>query len=233
MATTIVRSAAPLIILSCFTAGCSHPAEDGFFNGRDLTGWSSTSRYWSVEDGAIVGRSTTDVPRNDFLWSDMEFGDFYLCVDVKLSPDDRNAGVQFRSRRVNDHGQARGYQADVGSAVWGKLYHEHGRGKLDWNDRGLEAVNRGHWNQYEILAVGHHIWLALNGELCVALNDPDGEVAGRVAFQIHSGLPQTVRYRVRRLVLDPPLKLGPLNEEQLMAALKDGPSAAPQGRQED
>ena len=55
-------------------------------------------------------------------------------------PADRNAGIQFRSQKINKHGQAQGYQADIGKDkkgwhLWGKLYHEHGgRGKLDWND---------------------------------------------------------------------------------------------------
>ena len=53
--------------------------------------------------------------------------------------------IQFRSKSVDEHGQALGYQADLGySAVcgnlWGKLYHDHGRGKLDWKDHRTEAV---------------------------------------------------------------------------------------------
>ncbi|MEE2711812.1 MAG: family 16 glycoside hydrolase [Planctomycetota bacterium] len=201
--------------------GVAQPGTESFFNGKDLTGWKGNDGYWSVQDRAIVGHSDKDVPRNEFIWSHLEVKDFYLAVDVKLTPDGRNAGIQFRSKPVNASGQALGYQADVGSAVWGKLYHEHGRGKLDWNDRGLKAVKPGEWNRYEILAVGHRIWLALNGKLCVAIHDPKGELSGRIAFQVHSGPPQTVRYRIAKLVRDPPVALATMNEAQLLDALPD------------
>ena len=146
-----------------------------FFNGKDLSGWSGNEGYWSVKDGAIVGHSDIDIAKNEFLWSEVEVRDFYLSVDVKLSPAERNAGIQFRSKPINEHGQAMGYQADVGGNYWGKLYHEHGREKLDWNDRGVDAVKPNDWNHYEILAVGDRIWTAINGKLCVALKDPVGE----------------------------------------------------------
>ena len=36
-----------------------------FFNGKDLTGWSASEmKYWSVKDGAIVGHSAFNVPKN-------------------------------------------------------------------------------------------------------------------------------------------------------------------------
>jgi hypothetical protein len=192
-----------------------------FFNGKDLKGWSAGEmKYWSVKDGAIVGHSEANVPKNEFLWSDVEVKDFYLVVDVKLTPDNRNAGIQFRSKPINTGGQAFGYQADVGAGVWGKLYHEHGRGKLDWNNRAAKALKRGDWNHYEILAVGHRIWTAINGTLCVAKEDPKGELSGKIAFQIHGGPPQTVRYRVVKLVHNPEIALEKQTKKELLAPFK-------------
>ena len=191
-----------------------------FFNGQDLTGWSASEmKYWSVKDGAIVGHSAVNVPKNEFIWADGKVQDFYLTVDVKLTPDNRNAGIQFRSRKANASGQAVGYQADVGAGVWGKLYHEHGRGKLDWNDNAAGAVKPGDWNRYEILAVGHKIWTAINGKLCVALEDPKGELSGKISFQIHGGAAQTVLYRNPTLVHNPKIALEKHTKEQLLAAL--------------
>jgi hypothetical protein len=190
-----------------------------FFNGKDLTGWKGGDGYWSVKDGAIVGHSERHVPRNEFIWSEVEVRDFHLAVDVKLTQDDRNAGIQFRSKPIDAHGQALGYQADVGAGVWGKLYHEHGRGKLDWNDNAAGAVKPGQWNKYEILAVGHRIWTAINGKLCVAIEDPKGELAGKIAFQIHAGPPQTVQYRNPILTHNPNIELVGLNEKDLIAKL--------------
>ncbi|HZH97087.1 MAG TPA: DUF1080 domain-containing protein [Flavisolibacter sp.] len=192
-----------------------------FFNGKDLTGWSSSEMgYWSVKDKAIVGHSNVTVAKNQFLWSDVEVKDFYLSVDVLLQPNERNAGIQFRSRKADESGQALGYQADVGQGVWGKLYHEHGRKKLDWTDQGEKAVRKGQWNHYEILAIGHKIWTAINGNLSVAVEDPAGEVSGYIAFQIHSGDGQTVKYRINKLVHNPPMKLAGLNRSALAKQLK-------------
>ncbi len=119
-----------------------------FFNGQDLTGWSGNDGYWSVKDGVILGHSDKNIARNEFIWSDVEVKDFYLALDVKLTPYNRNAGIQFRSRPLDAHGQAMGYQADVGhdqviGNVWGNLYHEHGRGILGWNDRAVKVLNQG------------------------------------------------------------------------------------------
>jgi hypothetical protein len=46
--------------------------EPGFkklFNGRDLTGWAGRPEHWTVEDGAITGRTTRERPAkgNNFL----------------------------------------------------------------------------------------------------------------------------------------------------------------------
>ncbi|GAB3905804.1 hypothetical protein GCM10028803_37210 [Larkinella knui] len=192
-----------------------------FFNGKDLSGWSATDRsYWSVKDGAIVGRADQPVAKNRFLWSSVKVANFYLSIDVKLEPDDRNAGIQFRSQKADATGQALGYQADMGRDVWGRLYHEHGRQKLDWSDRGEKAVRRGQWNHYEILAVGDRIWTAINGKLAVAIKDPGGDASGYIALQIHSGEPQTVTYKINRLVHNPNVELAGLTESQLDQQLK-------------
>ena len=207
--------------------------DKSFFNGKDLTGWKGKRGYWSVKDGVIIGYSDKHIPKNEFLWSSVEVKDFYLAVDVKLTPQDRNAGIQFRSKSINAHGQALGYQADVGyetslGNLWGRLYHEHGRGKLDWNENAVDVVKRGEWNRYEILAVGHRIWTAVNGKLCTAIDDPKGELSGKIAFQIHGGPPQTVCYRRPTLTHDPAIKLAGMNEKELVAELtkKDKPKSA-------
>lgn len=192
-----------------------------FFNGKDLTGWTIPGNpFWSVKDGAIVGRATEPFRRNEFIWFKGEVRDFYFSVHVKLSPDERNAGIQFRSKPIDDHGQAKGYQADVGKGVWGRLYHEHGRGKLDWTDRGEKAVKPNDWNHYEILAVGPRIWTAINGTLSVAHYDPAGEASGKIALQMHSGPPQEVGYKDPKLIHNPKVALAGLDERQLNAALK-------------
>ena len=178
-----------------------------FFNGRDLTGWVGRPDVWKVENGEIVGKTTTGLKNNEFLRSDLELGDFRLVLKVKLVPDEANSGVQFRSVPVVDSPEMKGYQADVGKGWWGKLYHESGRGLL-W-DKGAPdgAIKKGDWNTYEILAVGHRIRTAVNGVPCVDLDDPQGELKGHVAVQVHSGGPTEVRFKDFELELNPESKL--------------------------
>ena len=80
--------------------------DDTFFTGNDLNAWSTSQpKYWSVKGGTIVGHSAAKVPKNEFLWSDVTVKDFYLSVDVKLTPDNRNAGIQFRSKKADAAGR--------------------------------------------------------------------------------------------------------------------------------
>ena len=185
-----------------------------------LDGWDGKAKYWKAEDGAVTGQSSEPIPKNDFVWAPGEVRDFYLAVDVKLEPNEANAGIQFRSKQINDYGQAKGYQADMGKDVWGRLYYEQGRGKLDWNDRAEPAVKPGEWNRYEILAVGPAIWTAINGTLGVALLDINGERAGKIAFQIHAGDPQKAMYRVVSLVHNPKVELAGKDAKALIGELK-------------
>ena len=80
------------------------------------------------EAGAIVGR-TDGLSRNEFLASELVATDFRLSLEVKLTPDSGNSGVQFRSEALPG-GEVKGYQADIGAGWWGKLYEEHGRALL-------------------------------------------------------------------------------------------------------
>lgn len=194
--------------------------EEAIFNGTDLSGWSSTQNYWRVEDGAIVGSSSEQIPDTNYLWCDAEAGDFYLSAEIMLEPVTANSGIQFRSKKVDDAGHALGYQFDVGQDVWGRLYHQGGRGKLDWNGRAEEAVKPGEWNRVEILAVGPAIWTAINGKLGVACLDlGTDELTGKFAFQIHTGPPQTHRYRNLKLIHNPKIEMGELKAENLIPEL--------------
>ncbi|MEM7392182.1 MAG: family 16 glycoside hydrolase [Verrucomicrobiota bacterium] len=208
--------------LACCLIGLSGSLTHAeLFNGKDLEGWSASEMaYWSVKDGAIVGHSDQPIKKNEFLWHKTEVKDFYLSVDVKIDPPERNAGIQFRSKKSNAAGQAHGYQADVGKGVWGKLYHEHGRGALHWDNIPPDAVKHGAWNHYEILVVGDRIWTAINGRLCVAMQDPWGEKSGYLSLQIHSGPPQTVQYRIRKFDPAPKVELLGMDEDALNKTLK-------------
>lgn len=171
-----------------------------FFNGKDLTGWYGDPKLWSVENGELVGKSP-GLKHNEFLKSHLAAGDFKLTLQVKLTPDKENSGVQFRSEAL-PNGEMRGPQADVGAGWWGKLYEENARGLL-WKNSGDMHVKKDEWNDYVIVAKGSKIQTWINGNLCVDLDDPLIAKRGIFALQLHSGGSMEVRYRAFKLELNP------------------------------
>jgi putative heme-binding domain-containing protein len=176
-----------------------------FYNGKDLAGWDGEESLWHVENSEIVGSSKTGLKRNEFLKSQMVVGDFRLICKVKLTPNKENSGIQFRTEPLAG-GEVRGYQADAGQGWWGKLYEENGRGIL-CDKSGEQYLRPEDWNTYEVLAVGHKIRTALNGHLCVDLDDQNGSLQGIIAFQLHAGGPIEVRYKDLQLELNPQFQL--------------------------
>src|SRR5262245_56056950 len=69
------------------------------FNGKDLTDWESNPEVGSVEDGAIVGKTSADKPLkgNTFLiWKKGDVDNFKLTLKYKI--EGGNSGIQYRSK---------------------------------------------------------------------------------------------------------------------------------------
>jgi hypothetical protein len=185
------------------TEAVANPA--AFFNGKDLTGWDGDMTLWKVENGEIVGRTASGLKHNEFLKSTMPLENFRLVLKVKLTPNKENSGVQFRSERFGDY-EMKGCQADIGAGWWGKLYEENGRAVL--SDRpGDPYVNQDDWNTYEIVAVDGKIRTALNGHLCVDVDDAKVARRGITGLQMHAGGPLEVRFKDFQLELNPKFEL--------------------------
>src|SRR5438552_13915682 len=124
-------------------------AEEGFksiFNGNDLTGWDGRPQHWSVEDGAITGRTTKERPAqgNNFLiWTNGTVSDFELRLSYKIVPNNTNgfanSGIQYRSKDFGNF-VVGGYQADLeaGKTYSGIFYEERMDGILA--QRGQKTV---------------------------------------------------------------------------------------------
>jgi len=176
-----------------------------FFNGKDLANWDGDTSLWRVENGEIVGKTTTGLKHNEFLKSQLVFGDFRLICKVKLTPNTANSGIQFRSEPFGEY-EMKGCQADIGAGWWGKLYEENGRAILS-SKSGDEFVKQDDWNAYEVLAVGSKIRTAINGNLCTDLDDEKIARRGITALQVHAGGPTEVRFKDFQLELNPEFKL--------------------------
>ncbi len=128
------------VALSVLLSAFAHAEEKQLFNGKDLSGWSGNEDLWSVEDGAITGRTTAEKPaaHNTFLiWNDGEPANFELTLKFKMKPGDdqnyTNSGIQYRSEVADkEKWIVGGYQADFeyGDTYSGILYEERGRGIL-------------------------------------------------------------------------------------------------------
>ncbi len=129
-----------LLTVPALFAADVEPGFTSLFNGTDLTGWEGEPTLWSVQDGAITGKTSKEHPAksNTFLiWKGGTVGDFELRCSFKLVPGSAdgfaNSGVQYRSKIFDpSYWVVGGYQADMeaGPTYTGILYEERGRGIL-------------------------------------------------------------------------------------------------------
>lgn len=175
------------------------------FDGKSFDGWEGSKEWFRIEDNAIVaGSLDRNIPHNYFLCTTESYSDFELKIEVKLKGTGDNAGVQFRTTRLENSTEVSGYQADVGRAwdrnVWGWLYDESRRNKVlaEGVDETIDkALKKGDWNELRVRAVGPKIELFLNGVPTVTYIEEDEKIqrSGIIGLQIHSGPPSEAWYR--------------------------------------
>jgi len=173
------------------------------FDGKTFDGWEGNLDYFRVQDSAIVAGSLSKAtPQNEFLCMKQAYKDFELRLKVKLlgDPASANAGIQIRSRRIPNHNEMIGYQADMGQQYWGCLYDESRRNKIlaqPTPEQLRKALKLGDWNEYVIRCVGPRVQLWLNGVQTVDYTEPDAtiEQAGLIGVQIHAGPPAEAWYK--------------------------------------
>lgn len=200
---------------------------DGFqkiFDGKTLEGWKAPDpRYWSIEDGAITGRSTEKVPctKNQFVvWRGGDVADFELKLQFRVTGNGCNSGVQFRSE-LREDGLPVGYQADIyesGGYLGGicdELHNRNGPELLSSNGSKTVINKDGtrtrtkidtvatfkkwpEWNHYHIVAKGQHIILGINGVKSSELIDREEghfDLKGILGLQLRAGKPMTVQFK--------------------------------------
>lgn len=222
--------AAALVIapLAAFADG----DEAGFkpiFDGKTLNGWDGNPKWWSVEDGAITGITSTKdrLTYNEFcIWRQGELDDFVLRFKFRLIGG--NSGVQYRSwEEPEKWGKwaIGGYQGDFASneQYTGILYGERYRGILamrgqkvvigeDHKPKLVEQfgdaaelqkhINMDGWNDYEVTCKGYTITHVINGHKMIEAVDEDLAMrrrSGLLAFQIHQGPEMKVQVKDIRL----------------------------------
>ena len=180
----------------------TQPQRVQMFDGKTFAGWEGDLAIFRIQDGAIVGGSLERrVARNEFLCTTKTYGDFELRLKVKLlGGDGANAGIQFRTRRIPNHHEVSGYQADMGTGWWGALYDESRRKKVltgPDQEKMKSVIKVDDWNDYVIRAEGRRIQIWVNGVQTVDYveEDPMIETTGVIAVQIHGGPPSEAWYK--------------------------------------
>jgi hypothetical protein len=211
------------------------PDKDGFvsvFDGRSLRQWSGDSQYWSVEDGALTGKTDGSLKMNRFItWKNSTIRNFELRVRVKVSARG-NSGIQYRGTSRPDLGLdvVTGYQCDVVATnpnYNGMLYEEKGRRILSHTGEKVIIDTEGQpwvigktpvkefipdqWHDYRVLVRGNHHQHWIDGHKTADLIDFDENgraLEGVLAVQVHVGPAMTIQYKdfkIKHLPDDLPL----------------------------
>lgn len=199
--TTMSRS----LLLLALSAGFLHADPAPLFDGKTFNGWEGDiGSVWRIEDEALVaGSLEKKQEKNNFLATAKLYGDFDLTLKWKLEGTEGfvNGGVQFRTKRIPNHHEVSGYQADLGKGYDGALYDESRRKKIlaQPSPEVLAKAQRplGEWNEYRIRAEGSHIQIWLNGVQTVDYTETELgiDTTGIIAVQIHGGATSIVRYK--------------------------------------
>ena len=195
----------PVVLLALLlaAAGAYQGGARRLFDGKSFKGWEGNLNIFRIEDGAITGGSLKEsLAHNEFLCTTEEYDDFELRLKFKLigDPASANAGVQFRSKRIPNHHEVIGYQADMGQQYWGALYDESRRRKILAGpnlDELNKVLKRDDWNDYVIRAEGKRVRLSINGFQTADYTETDDgiEQRGRICLQIHGGPPSEAWYK--------------------------------------
>jgi len=184
-----------------------------------LAAFTFDPRFWSIENGEIVGRTTSGnpAPHNTFLIWNGEVRDFELEVEMKVVGN--NSGVQYRSTAF-DGVRLRGPQIDAHPApsYVAMFYEEGGRGIIAEHgtrtviaadgartngplEGSVASPDIAEWRTYRVVAKGNRMDHFLDDKPTASLIDDskDAPKGGNIGVQIHSGEPTEVRVRKIRL----------------------------------
>ncbi|HZZ77666.1 MAG TPA: DUF1080 domain-containing protein [Gemmataceae bacterium] len=161
------------------------------FNGKDLTGWKThpdDKAKWEVKDGAIVGSG----PAGHLFSERGDYENFRLKFEVKIN-DKGNSGEYFRAKFARAFPP--GYEAQINSTHGdkvrtGSLYAD-GRDKYSAEEKKKmlvfdQLVKPDTWFTQEVIAVGNHIIIKVNGKTTVDfVDEKNRHTKGHFAIQQH------------------------------------------------
>jgi hypothetical protein len=186
--------------------------DDGWtslYNGKDLTGWTTTGNWLPQKDGSLLIH-----PRKGekgwqrygaYLWSKKKYKDFTLDVEYTY-PQGGNSGVYFRVGDLKDPVSS-GIECqilDSSKKKTGKMtHHDHGGIIRTVGASKNMSKQPGEWNRMTVNCVGSLLRVRLNGEQIVEVQLDKSEMkdrplAGHVGLQDH-GEPNNLTFRNIRI----------------------------------
>jgi hypothetical protein len=182
------------------------------FNGTDLSNWEGQiGKYFSVENGVIVGRNSAANPvaASTYLVTAQKYRNFRLILEGRLVTSEMHSGVALWGKTVEKQGDPFSYQGHLVMfpSDYG-FFDLYGRNMI-YSDKGHVAKRAGKqhgWNRMEILAIGNRIRFVINGTLAADWTDPKPELcqAGPIGLQLHQNkAAQEVQFRGLILTTDP------------------------------
>ena len=185
------------------------------FNGRNFDGWEGhIGKYWSIEDGVIVGRNAAEDPPpvSTYLLTTKAYHNFRLIYEGRLVESEMHTGVAIWGKKHPPEGDPYTYQGHMVMFPhpWG-YYDLFRRNFIVPDDGRAAAAGRQHdWNKMEILAIGNRIQYAVNGYEVADWTDPEAAYCGPgpIGLQLHSNtVAQRVEFKNLTIAEDPQGKL--------------------------
>lgn len=176
------------------------------FNGKDFEGWEGntgeggTPKYFTIKDGVIVARNEKEnAPAvSNYLLTKKPYRNFRLIFEGKLVESGMHSGIAIWGKKFEKDGEKNSYQGHLVMfpTHWG-FYDLFRRNSIYKDDGRAAKADTKDWNKMEILATGHRIRLAVNGQLVADWEDPMPDLVGEgpIGLQLHSNkVPQEVHF---------------------------------------
>lgn len=195
------------------------------FNGRDLSGWEGqVAKYWSVDNGVVRGANEGEVPTSTYLFTRKSYRNFRLLFEVKQTRGEKlssmHSAVAVLGEKLKDKGDPFSFKGPLLMFCndWG-IWDANRRNRIypakhngTWKQ---PAEKVGDWNQVEVLVLGDHIRMAVNGQSLIDFTDEPGMLkASPIGLQLHGNTrPQEFHFRGLILAEDPGDRLLTLQPE--------------------
>jgi hypothetical protein len=163
--------------------------EDGFvsiFDGESLDGWQGATDGYVAKDGVLIC-----LEKGGNLYSEMEYADFHLKFEFKLTPGANN-GLGIRAPLKGDVAytgmelQILDNTADQYKNLKPWQYHGSVYGVVPAKRGHLKPV--GEWNQQEVICKGSRVVVKLNGAVIVDADLQQASEPETVDGREHPGL---------------------------------------------